>query len=118
MGHACGQESQAVRSRGGSRVVGPRGRCTGGSRAERWGLLCKASGASLGVGVLLGELLIDIIDPLTEGCKVIKGVSGAAIDGDVAGDASSEPPFKVDSGPFHIDDVFTDLGNNSYDIRG
>ena len=86
----------------------------GGPRA--WGSLGLGDGACGYVGVLLGQLLIDIKHALTEGCNVIKGVGGAVIDSDMLADACSEPSFEVEACPVHVNNVFTDLGDDSLEF--
>jgi len=63
--------------------------------------------------VLLGKLWIDVEHVLTERCKVIEGVGGAPIDHDMSADTHRESSFKVEADPVHVNDVFTNLGNDS-----
>ena len=75
---------------------------------DNWAYLC--------TWVLLGKLSIDIKHMLAKGCEVIEGVSGAAINRNVLADACSVSSFEVEAGPVHVNDIFTDLRDNSLEF--
>jgi len=73
-------------------------------------------GACLRARAFLGKLSIDIEHALTECREVIEGVGGMSINRDVSVDTHREPSFEVEAGPVHVNDVFTNLGNNSLEF--
>ena len=69
----------------------------------------------LGVGVFLGQLLIDIMGALAEDREFVKrGIEGG-IECNVAADTLVEPTFEMHAGPFHVS-VSTDLRENSFKL--
>jgi len=70
-------------------------------------------GACLRARVFLGKLSIDIEHALTERREIIEGISGTSTNRDVSPDTRREPLFEVEAGPVHVNNVFTNLGNNS-----
>ena len=75
-----------------------------------------SGGTCLLARILLGKLSIDIKHALTECSEVIEGIGGMLINHDMSADTCSEPSFKVEVGPAHVNDIFTNLGNDSLEF--
>jgi len=105
VGHAGGQEPQTIRPWGG-----------GAWHCGAWRSLCLGNGTRLRTRVLPTELLIDIIYALAKCREIIEGVGGATIDCNMSADARSKSSFEVEARPVHVNNVLTNLGNDSLEF--
>ena len=64
---------------------------------------------TVGVGVLFYQLSLNVEDMLAKDSKIIKGVSGVAIHGDMSSDIAWEPTFEMHVSPVLMDAIFTEL---------